>query len=219
MTAPIHPQGWPFIGIFLAVTLVLFYAAGPAGWAGAVLTLWCVWFFRNPERVTPQGEGLIIAPADGVVSLITDASPPEGLGLSAAARPRISIFMNVFNVHVNRIPASGRISALEYRAGKFLNATLDKASEDNERQAVRVTTDNGQDIVFVQIAGLIARRIVCDLNQGDRVVAGDRFGLIRFGSRLDVYLESGMEPLVAVGQATVAGETVLADAGAQQGTP
>lgn len=217
MAAPIHPQGWRFIGIFLAVTLVLFYALGAAGWAGAVLTLWCAWFFRNPERVTPQGAGLIIAPADGVVSLITEAPPPEGLGLGAGARPRISIFMNVFNVHVNRVPASGRIAALEYRAGKFLNATLDKASEDNERQAVRVTTDNGQDIVFVQIAGLIARRIVCDLKEGDRVVAGQRFGLIRFGSRLDVYLEPGMEPLVAVGQPTVAGETVLAEAGPRPG--
>lgn len=208
---PLHPEGWRFVGIFSAITLVLFWLWTPLGWLGAVLTCWCAYFFRNPDRVTPDRDGLVVSPADGVVQMIVEAAPPPELDMGDAPRTRISVFMNVFNVHVNRVPASGTISALAYHPGKFLNATLDKASEDNERQSVRMTTDQNKDIAFVQIAGLVARRIRCDLADGQVVEAGERFGLIRFGSRLDIYLDDGMTPLVAVGQLAVAGETVIAD--------
>ena len=176
-----------------------------------ILTCWCVYFFRDPERTTPSRDGLIISPADGVVQSIEMAVPPAELGMGETPRQRIAVFMNVFNVHVNRIPIDGEITAVSYRPGKFLNASLDKASIDNERQAIRMTTSLGQDIAFVQIAGLVARRILCGLYEGQRVRAGERFGLIRFGSRVDVYLDDGTQPSVAVGQLAVAGETVLAD--------
>lgn len=210
---PIHKEGWRFVAVFAAISALLFWAWAPLGWIGAVLTGWCAYFFRDPERVTPARDGLVVSPADGVVQMITNAVPPPELGMGERERTRISVFMNVFNVHVNRVPASGVITGLAYHPGKFLNATLDKASEDNERQAVRMTTDRGQDIAFVQIAGLVARRILCGLSDGQQVSAGERFGLIRFGSRLDVYLDHGMTPLVAVGQTAVAGETVIAETG------
>ncbi|MDP6688338.1 MAG: phosphatidylserine decarboxylase [Alphaproteobacteria bacterium] len=214
---PINREGYRFIAIFALGSIVLFWIADPLGWLGVILTCWCVYFFRDPDRVTPNRDGLVISPADGVVQSVEMAVPPGELGMGEAARLRIAVFMNVFNVHVNRIPIDGEITAVSYRPGKFLNASLDKASTDNERQAVRMTTSLGQDIAFVQIAGLVARRIVCGLYEGQRVRAGERFGLIRFGSRVDVYLDEGMAPLVAVGQLAVAGETVLADCDGDEG--
>ncbi len=181
------------------------------GIAGVVLTLWCVYFFRDPDRVTPARDGLIVSPADGVVQLIDKAPPPAELDMGDDPRTRVCVFMNVFNVHVNRIPIDGTLTALSYRPGKFLNASLDKASELNERQSLRLTMADGRDIAFVQIAGLIARRILCDVALGQTVKAGERFGMIRFGSRVDVYLPDGVEPLVSAGQTSVAGETVIAD--------
>jgi phosphatidylserine decarboxylase len=208
---PIHRDGWRFVAAFAVVALILAMVAEPLGWIGAALTLWCVFFFRDPPRVTPTRAGLVVSPADGLVQMIQPALPPPELGLSAQPRLRISIFMNVFDVHVNRVPADGIVTALAYRAGKFFNASLDKASELNERQAVRLGLPDGRDLVFVQIAGLVARRIRCDLRQGQGMRAGERFGLIRFGSRVDVYLPEGVAPLVAVGQRMIAGETVVAD--------
>lgn len=209
---PIHTEGYRFIALFALVTLGLFWLAQPLGWIGLALTVWCVCFFRDPPRVTPVREGLIVSPADGVVQSIVAAVPPAELDMGPEPRTRVAVFMNVFNVHVNRCPADGEITALAYRPGKFLNASLDKASDDNERQAIRMTTSDGHDIAFVQIAGLVARRILCTLIEGQTVKCGERFGMIRFGSRVDVYLPDGVEPLVAVGQKAVAGETVLADA-------
>ncbi len=208
---PINSAGWPFIGLFAAFTVGLFYVAEPLGWVGVVLTLWCTYFFRDPDRVTPVAENLIISPADGVVQLIDRAAPPPELGMGDDERPRVCVFMNVFNVHVNRVPASGAITGVAYRPGKFLNASLDKASEFNERMSIRMTTSHNHDIAFVQIAGLVARRIKCDIVEGQTMKVGERFGLIRFGSRVDIYLPDGVSPLVAVGQLAVAGETVIAD--------
>ncbi len=208
---PIHREGYRFALVFAAGSLALFWAVEPLGWIGLVLTLWCLYFFRDPVRMVPDAPGLVIAPADGIVLPIAMHVPPPELGLGEAPRKRISIFMNVFNVHVNRVPASGKITKTCYIAGKFFNASLDKASEFNERQLVAMKTDDGHTIGFVQIAGLVARRIICGLKEGDEVEAGERFGLIRFGSRLDVYLDDGLEPLVAEGQTTIAGETILAD--------
>ncbi len=208
---PLHREGVRFVAIFAGVTLVLFFISDFLGWIGVILTLWCAYFFRDPPRVTPTRPGLVVAPADGVVQMIEQAVPPSEMNLGDDPRPRISIFMNVFDVHVNRAPIDGDITALAYRPGKFLNAALDKASEENERQAIRITSPNGEEIVVVQIAGLIARRILCELAEGQTVRAGERFGMIRFGSRLDVYLEEGVAPLVVVGQRTIAGETVLAN--------
>lgn len=208
---PINPAGWPFIAIFAVVALVLAYIAEPLGWVGVVLTLWCVYFFRDPDRVTPTRAGLVIAPADGRICLIDEAVPPAELDMGDEARPRVCIFMNVFNVHVNRAPMDGSITKLAYRPGKFLNADMDKASDLNERQSLRMKTADGHDIAFVQIAGLVARRIICQVHEGATLKAGERFGLIRFGSRVDVYLPHGTAPLVSAGQLTIAGESVLAD--------
>jgi len=208
---PIHKEGHKFILIFAAVTLLLFLLWTPLGWLGVILTAWCVYFFRDPDRLTPARGGLLISPADGVVSLITEATPPPELGLGEGARPRISVFMNVFNCHVNRSPISGTVTRTAYRPGLFLNADLDKASDDNERHSLVIETADGKSYVVVQIAGLVARRIVNDVKDGDALQAGERFGLIRFGSRVDVYLEPGEAPLVSVGQSMIAGETVLAD--------
>jgi len=208
---PIHREGRPFIAIFLAVAVVLWWIWTPLGVLGAVLTCWCVYFFRDPDRVTPVQKGLVVSPADGVVQMIEMAVPPAELAMGETPQTRVSVFMNVFNVHVNRIPVDGTITRLAYRPGKFVNASLDKASIDNERQAVRMETDDGHDIAFVQIAGLVARRILCTLANDQAVRAGERFGMIRFGSRVDVFLPDGVEPMVCVGQTTVAGETVLAD--------
>jgi phosphatidylserine decarboxylase len=207
---PIHPQGFPFIGGFALASLILFWVWTPLGWIGAVLTAWCAYFFRDPVRVTPVREGLVVAPADGRISLVVNAVPPAELGLSDRPLPRISVFMNVFDCHVNRSPISGRIERMVYRAGKFINADLDKASEDNERNAFIITGARAR-IGVVQIAGLVARRIVPFVQEGQAVAAGDRIGMIRFGSRVDVYLPEGGRALVAEGQIAIAGETVLAD--------
>jgi phosphatidylserine decarboxylase len=207
---PIHPEGYPFIGGFALASLVLFWIWSPLGWIATVVTVWCALFFRDPVRVTPVREGLVVAPADGRISMITQALPPAELALGDRPLPRISIFMSVFNCHVNRSPAAGRIERIAYRPGAFINAELDKASEDNERNSLVMATADGR-IGVVQIAGLVARRIVSFVREGQTIGAGERFGLIRFGSRLDVYLPEGARALVAEGQTAVAGETVLAD--------
>jgi phosphatidylserine decarboxylase len=211
---PIHPQGYPFIGAFALISLILFWIWTPLGWIGAVMTVWCVYFFRDPPRVTALRDGLVISPADGRVSLVGTAVPPEEMGLGTRPLPRVSIFMSVFDCHVNRSPVSGRIERIVYRKGLFLNADLDKASEDNERNAFTIATGNRK-LGVVQIAGLIARRIVPFVNEGQTVAAGERIGMIRFGSRVDVYLPEGVAPLVAEGQTSLAGETVIADLSAQ----
>ena len=208
---PIAREGWPFIAIFGLVSLILYFLYGPLGWIGLVLTLWCVYFFRNPDRVTPEREGLIISPADGIVQMIAEVSPPEELDMGSEPVVRVSVFMNVFDCHVNRIPCDGRIGKLVYVPGQFFNASLDKASEENERQMVRIDLDSGAFIGAVQIAGLIARRIICYLEEDQIVLAGERFGLIRFGSRVDIYLPHGAVSHAVIGQKCVSGETVLAD--------
>lgn len=207
---PIHREGWPFIAIALVATLVIGWFVDPLFWIGLFLTGWVCYFFRDPKRVTPLGEGLVISPADGVVSHVGLAHPPAELELGGEALMRVSIFMNVFNCHVNRAPVGGKILRVAYRAGKFLNAELDKASDDNERNGLVIET-GGAKIGVVQIAGLVARRIVCFVREGETISAGERFGLIRFGSRLDVYFPAGTQPKVALGQTMIAGETVLAD--------
>jgi phosphatidylserine decarboxylase len=208
--APITPEGYPFIGAFALVSLILFWLWTPLGWIGTLLTIWCIYFFRDPVRVTPVREGLVVAPADGRISQITTASPPHELGLGSTPLPRVSIFMSVFDCHINRSPVSGRVEKIVYQPGKFFNADLDKASADNERNSLVISTGATR-IAVVQIAGLVARRIVCFVKEGQPVGAGERFGMIRFGSRLDVYLPEDTAPLVAVGQIATAGETVLAD--------
>jgi phosphatidylserine decarboxylase len=208
---PMHKEGIKFVAIFAAITLVLFLITPILGWIGVGLTVWCYYFFRDPERVTPERPGVIVSPADGIVSLIEPAIPPKELGMADVALTRISVFMNVFNCHVNRAPITGEITAVAYRPGKFFNASLDKASDDNERNSLCIRMADGQDLAVVQIAGLVARRIVCFVKPGDKIQTGERFGLIRFGSRLDVYLPDGVEPLVSIGQTMVAGETVLAE--------
>jgi phosphatidylserine decarboxylase len=208
---PIHPEGYPFIGGFALASLVLFWLTWtPLGWIGTVLTVWCALFFRDPVRVTPVREGIVVAPADGRISMIAQATPPAELGLGDVALPRVSIFMSVFNCHVNRSPVVGRIERIAYRPGKFINAELDKASEDNERNSLVIATPNGR-VGVTQIAGLVARRIVSFVREGQTLNAGERFGLIRFGSRLDVYLPEGTRTLVSEGQTAIAGETILAD--------
>ncbi len=216
--APLHPDGWKFVAIFAAVTVLLLIFVPPLGWIGLALTVWCTYFFRDPWRVTPLRAGLMVSPADGRVLSVAPAVPPMELELGTEAMMRIGIFLNVFDVHVNRIPVGGRIAKLSYRKGRFLNASLDKASEDNERMAIRISPAEGAggDVAVVQIAGLIARRIVCDLREREDVVAGQRFGLIRFGSRTDVYLPAGWVPLVIAGQRVIGGETVIADRSAQE---
>jgi len=207
--APIHPQGYSFIGGFAFASLILFWLWTPLGWLGAVATAWCAYFFRDPVRVTPLRDGLVVAPADGRVSRVVNAVPPPELGLGERALPRISIFMSVFDCHVNRSPVSGRIERMIYHPGKFISADLDKASEDNERNAFIIS--GRVRVGVVQIAGLVARRIVPFVQEGQTVAAGDRIGMIRFGSRVDVYLPEGGRAMVAEGQTAYAGETVLAD--------
>ena len=214
--APIHPDGWRFIAIAALASILLFALWEPLGWLGIIVTAWCVYFFRDPWRVTPMRDGLVVAPADGLVVAVDRAPPPPQLGLGDGAMTRIGIFLNVLDVHINRVPMSGRVAKLAYNPGKFLNASLDKASEENERMAIRLATTEGADIAVVQVAGLIARRIVCNLVEGQEVVAGQRFGLIRFGSRTDVYLPLAWTPLAIVGQRVLGGETVIADARAQE---
>jgi phosphatidylserine decarboxylase len=208
---PIHPEGYPFIGGFALVSLILFWLWTPLGWLATLATLWCAYFFRDPPRVTPVRDGIVVAPADGRVSQVANAVAPKELDLGDRPLPRISIFMSVFDCHVNRSPVAGRIERMAYRAGKFLSADLDKASEDNERNAFVIATGTGQRIAVIQIAGLVARRIVPFTREGEAVAAGQRIGMIRFGSRVDVYLPEGSRWLAAEGQAAIAGETVLAD--------
>ena len=207
---PIHKEGYSFIGGFALASLILFWLWSPLGWIGTILTVWCALFFRDPVRVTPVREGLVVSPADGRVSMITMALPPAELGLGDRPLPRISVFMSVFNCHVNRSPVAGRVDRIAYRPGLFINAELDKASEDNERNSLVITTPEAR-IGVVQIAGLVAKRIVCFVKEGQAIGAGERFGLIRFGSRLDVYLPVGTKALVSEGQTAIAGETILAD--------
>jgi phosphatidylserine decarboxylase len=208
--APIHREGLPFVGVFAVASLILFWLWSPLGWLAAIGTLWCAYFFRDPERVTPVRDGIVVAPADGRVSRIVNAVPAQELGLGERPLPRVSIFMSVFDCHVNRSPVTGKIERIVYRPGAFVNADLDKASEDNERNSFLIATDRGR-IGVVQIAGLVARRIVCFVRQGASVGVGERIGLIRFGSRVDIYLPEGVRPLVAEGQTAIAGETVIAD--------
>lgn len=210
---PMHPEGIRFVGAFALASAVLFLIWAPLGWIGVGLTVWCYYFFRDPKRVTPTRPGLVISPADGVVSLIEPAVPPAELGLGPEPLTRVSVFMNVFNCHVNRAPVPGTVTKVAYRPGKFLNASLDKASEDNERMSLAMQMEDGRHVAFVQIAGLVARRIVCFVTEGTRLGAGERFGLIRFGSRVDVYLPVGTAPRVILGQRTVAGETILGQIG------
>ncbi|UOA32477.1 Phosphatidylserine decarboxylase proenzyme [Sulfitobacter sp. DSM 110093] len=208
---PMHREGVKFVAIFAAITLVLFAIEEVLGWIGVGLTVWCYYFFRDPERVTPDRPDLIVSPADGIVSLIEPAVPPAELGMPDVPLTRVSVFMSVFNCHINRAPVAGKVQAVAYRPGKFFNASLDKASADNERNSLCIRMDDGRDLAVVQIAGLVARRIVCFVKSGDGLETGERFGLIRFGSRLDVYLPEGVDPMVRIGQTMVAGETVLAE--------
>jgi phosphatidylserine decarboxylase len=207
---PINREGYPFIGAFALASLILFMVWAPLGWIGTVLTIWCALFFRDPPRVTPVREGIVVAPADGRVSSVTNAVPPQELGLGERPLPRVSIFMSVFDCHVNRSPVSGRVENIAYRPGTFVNADLDKASESNERNCFLIAAGPLR-IGVVQIAGLVARRIVCFVRKGAIVGAGERIGMIRFGSRVDVYLPEGTRPLVAEGQTATGGETVIAD--------
>lgn len=211
VAVPMHKEGRKFVAIFAGITIALSFVWMPLFWLGLGATVWCYYFFRDPVRVIPQQDGLVMSPADGIISLIEDVIPPADLGLGDGAVTRVSVFMNVFNCHVNRAPIAGRVTNIVYRHGKFLNASLDKASEHNERNSITIEAEDGVRIGVVQIAGLVARRIVCFVQEGTTLGAGHRFGLIRFGSRLDIYLPKGVSPLVAVGQTAVAGETILAD--------
>ena len=207
---PMHPEGSKFVAIFATITLVLFLLWEPLGWIGVGLTVWVYYFFRDPERVVPNDHGIMVSPADGIVSLLELAVPPMELELGSEPMTRVSVFMSVFNCHVNRIPAAGRITIVAYHHGKFLNASLDKASEQNERNGITVELDDGRQYGVVQIAGLVARRIMCWSAEGSDMQRGERFGLIRFGSRLDIYLPNGTERTVQIGQTMIAGETIIA---------
>ncbi len=207
---PVHPEGYLFVAAFAVSAFVLDWLWSPLGWVGGLATAWCAYFFRDPKRVTPMREGLVISPADGVVSSIGYFVPPPELGLAERPLQRLSVFMSVFDCHVNRAPVTGRIVKIAYKPGLFVNADLDKASEDNERSGMLIETAVGR-IGVVQIAGLVARRIVSFVREGETIGVGDRFGLIRFGSRVDVYLPEGFRTMVGVGARAVAGETILAD--------
>jgi phosphatidylserine decarboxylase len=208
--APIHREGLPFVAVFAVASVVLSWLWSPLGWLGALASVWCAYFFRDPPRVTPLRDGIVVSPADGRVSRIANAVPPEELALGERPLPRISIFMSVFDCHVNRSPVSGRIERIVYHHGAFVSADLDKASEGNERNSFVIAAGKSR-IGVVQIAGLIARRIVCFVREGATLGAGERIGMIRFGSRVDVYLPNGVRALVAEGQTAIAGETILAD--------
>lgn len=212
--APPHRAGRPFIAAGVVVAAAGVFVSSWLFGAGVVFALFCLYFFRDPTRVPPSRPNAVLAPADGHVVSVMQAVPPMELGLGPEPRWRVAIFLSVLDVHVNRMPVSGTVTRIAYRAGKFLNASLDKASDDNERNALALRLADGRDIGVVQIAGLIARRILCDAHEGDTVAAGDRFGIIRFGSRTDLYLPHGVTALVSVGQTMVGGETVLAELGA-----
>lgn len=207
---PIHPEGYIFIAGFALATLVLGSLFGSLFWIGAIATVWCAYFFRDPVRLTPLDENLVISPADGVVSSVGYFAPPPELGLGPEPMQRVSIFMSVFDCHVNRAPVAGRVTKVAYRPGLFVNADLDKASENNERNGLVIEGSGGR-FGVVQIAGFVARRIICLVRQGEVIGAGDRFGLIRFGSRVDVYMPGATRPLVTLGSKAVAGETALAE--------
>jgi phosphatidylserine decarboxylase len=208
--APVHREGLPYIGAFAVASLFLFWLWSPLGWLATIATVWCIYFFRDPDRVTPVRDGIVVAPADGRVSRVVNAVPPKELDLGERPLPRVSIFMSVFDCHVNRSPLAGRIERIAYHHGAFISADLDKASESNERNAFVIASGNAR-VGLVQIAGLVARRIVCFVREGATVRAGERIGMIRFGSRVDVYLPDGVRPLVAEGQTAIAGETIIAD--------
>ena len=214
--APLHPDGLKFVLAGIIATFILFLLWAPAGWLAAIATLWIIYFFRDPWRVTPARPGLLISPADGVVLSVAPAVPPPDIAMGNTAVVRIGIFLNIFDVHVTRAPVGGRVAALRYTKGRFVNASLDKASEDNERMAIRIAPTEGPDVVFVQLAGLLARRIGCDLYEGQQIATGQRIGMIRFGSRVDVYCPPPYVPMVVAGQRMVGGETVLADLLAQE---
>lgn len=215
---PIHREGYPFIAGFAGVTVVLGYFWEPLFWIGLILTAWCIYFYRDPQRVTPTDDRLVISPADGLVSAVGPAVPPRELNLGDREMTRISVFMNVFSCHINRAPVRGRIATIVHKPGKFLNAELDKASAENERNGLVIDSPNGR-VAVVQIAGLVARRIVCWADENNSISIGERFGLIRFGSRVDVYLPEGFAPRVAVGQTAVGGESVLAEFGGEPSAP
>lgn len=209
--SPIYPDGWMFIALFAIAALILGSLASVLLYVGLLATGWCIYFFRDPSRMVPQGKGLVVSAADGVVDTITTVPTPVELGIGEGDHIRISVLLSLMDVHVNRIPASGTVVATKYHKGAFLNASLDKAHEDNERQYVGIKTDSGAMIGMVQIAGMISRRIVCKLKENQKVSAGERFGIIRFGSRVDVYIPTSATPQVMVGQRVVAGETILAN--------
>lgn len=211
LLAPPHPAGRPFIVAGVAAIVAGVALSGGLAWLGVIFTLFCFFFFRDPDRVPPGRTGIIVAPADGIVVSITPAAPPAELALGEAPRWRISTHLSLIDVHVNRIPVDGTVARIAYRHGSFINADLDKASEQNERNAIAIRVADGREIAVVQIAGFVARRIVCDVREGEPLMAGARFGIIRFGSRVDVYLPDGVRPLVAVGQTMIGGETVIAD--------
>ena len=206
---PIHNEGYKFLVIFTVATIILYLISSFLGLIGLVLTIWCYYFFRDPERYSIGDDNFLVSPADGLVTDISEKSGPEELRLENTSYTKISIFMNVFNCHVNRSPVNGTIEEIFYKPGKFLNASLDKASEENERNYYKIKDIHNNDIVVVQIAGLVARRIVCESNKDQDLKQGDRIGMIRFGSRADVYYEN-YEPLVKIGQTAIAGETLLA---------
>ena len=205
----VHNEGYKFLVIFGVITLIFYFISNFLGLVGLVLTIWCYYFFRDPERYPINDEDYLVSPADGVVLQVKETNGPKELNLENKTFTKVSVFMNVFDCHVNRTPCSGKVSQILYKPGKFFNASLDKASEDNERNYYKITNTNGEDIVVVQIAGLIARRIVCETNEDTDLQQGDRIGMIRFGSRADLYFEN-YKPLVKVDQKTIAGETLIA---------
>ncbi len=213
IAVPMHPEGRKFVAIFAVITALLWLVWEPLFWLGVGMTVWCYYFFRDPVRSVAQKSGLVLSPADGVVSLITKIVPPPEMLLGDKPLTRVSVFMNVFNCHVNRAPMAGEVIAITYHHGKFVNASLDKASEHNERNSITIEAADKTRIGVTQIAGLVARRIVCFTKLGNGLSVGERFGLIRFGSRLDVFLPEGIEPAVGLGQTAVAGETILAHLG------
>ena len=208
---PLHPDGLKFVAVGVVATLLLFLLWRPAGWIATAIIVWIAYFFRDPWRVTPTREGLLISPADGVIVSIAPTTPPPELAMGDVAIVRIGIFLNIFDVHVTRAPVGGRVATMRYTKGRFVNASLDKASEDNERLAIRIAPPDGPDIAFVLVAGLVARRIACDLYEGQQVAVGQRVGIIRFGSRVDIYCPPPYVPMVVAGQRMIGGETVLAD--------